>query len=478
MKFPKDFWWGGAVAAHQCEGAWNEDGKGTCVMDVLTGGSHTHPRLVDSSLNKELLFPTHEAIDFYHKYKSDIQMFKEMGFKIFRTSINWSRIFPTGEELKPNEKGLKFYDQLFDELIRNGIEPLVTISHYEMPYHLVEKYNGWESREVIGLFMRYCEVIFERYKDKVKYWLTFNELNAGTLDTGIITSLSTFKDLKDSFLDIQISSNTRFQALHHQFLASAKAVILAHEKYPQFKMGCMTALLPIYSYSCNPEDMLAAQKKNQLVNWFTTDVQVRGRYPSYIKRLFLEQNVQLKTEPEDEEILKVGTVDFFSCSYYMTLCESIDPTIANTSGNLLGGARNPYLEESAWGWQIDPKGLRWILNEVYDRYGIPIMIVENGLGAIDQMEEDGTIHDPYRIDYFRQHIEQMAEAIQDGVGLIGYMPWGCIDLISLSTGEMKKRYGFIYVDKQDDGTGDLSRHPKDSFYWYKKVIASNGENIE
>lgn len=477
MKFPENFLWGGAVAAHQCEGGWNEDGKGIGVPDIITNGSHTVPRRVDSSLGPELFYPTHEAIDFYHHYEEDIALFAEMGFKVFRLSINWPRIFPAGEEEKANEKGLAYYDKVFDCCRKHHIEPLVTISHYELPYALVEKYNGWADRRLIDLYMNYCKVIFEHYKDKVKYWLTFNEINCGTLFTGTTISISTVQGYTGPSLEAPVTMQTRYQALHHQFVASARAVNHAHENYPQFKMGNMIAFLPDYPYTCNPDDVLAVQSHMRMVNWFCSDVQVRGSYPSYSRRFFAENNVEIKMEPGDLEELKKGTVDFYTFSYYMTFCVSTDPSVECAAGNLLGGAKNPYLKASDWGWQIDPKGLRWTLNEIYDRYQIPLMVVENGLGAHDVKAEDGRIHDEYRIDYLRQHIEQMGEAIADGVDLIGYTPWGCIDLVSLSTGEMAKRYGFIYVNKFDDGTGDLARERKDSFYWYQKVIATNGSDL-
>lgn len=475
MAFPKDFMWGGAVAAHQCEGAWNIDGKGISVQDVITNGSHTVPRQVDPSLNPNLLYPTHEAIDFYHHYEEDIEMFAEMGFKVFRTSINWTRIFPTGEESEPNEEGLAFYDKVFDCCKKYGIEPLVTISHYEMPYTLVEKYNGWVDRKLIDLYMNFCKVIFERYNGKVKYWLTFNEINCGTLFTGTVISIGNIRGYKGSNLHAPDNLQERYQGLHHQFVASARAVAYAHAKYPHFVMGCMIGMLHHYGLTCNPDDLLKAQDKNRMVNWFCSDIQVRGKYPKYSERFFRENNITIKMKQGDIEELKNGTVDMFTFSYYMTFCSSTDPNQENTSGNLLGGAKNPYLSASDWGWQIDPKGLRLTLNEIWDRYEIPIMIVENGLGAHDKKTEDGKIHDDYRIEYMRQHIEQMGEAIEDGVDLIGYTPWGCIDVVSLSTGEMAKRYGMIYVNKFDNGTGDYSRERKDSFYWYKKVIESNGE---
>jgi 6-phospho-beta-glucosidase len=476
--FRKDFLWGGATAANQYEGAWDVDGKGPSVSDMCTNGSHTTPKRVTPVFEEGTLYPSREATDFYHHYKEDIALFAEMGFKTFRMSINWSRIYPTGTELTPNEKGLEFYDKVFDECRKYGIEPLVTISHYEIPYGLVERYNGWEGRECIDCYVRYCETIFERYKDKVKYWLTFNEINSGTMTMGAVLSLGTIKGYSGPINAVPDKPQERFQGLHHQFVASAKVVKLAHEKYPQFKMGNMSLFATMYPYTCNPDDVVETQRQMQMTNWFTSDVQVRGEYPYYADRFFEEKGITVKMEPGDKEILKEGTVDFFTFSYYMSNCVALNPDKELTSGNLMGGIKNPYLEASDWGWQIDPKGLRYTLNEIYGRYQIPIMVVENGLGAYDKLEADGTVNDNYRIDYLRKHIEQMREAVADGVDLMGYTPWGCIDLVSASTGEMAKRYGFIYVDKYDDGTGNLSRRKKKSFDWYKKVIATNGQDLD
>lgn len=478
QKFRNDFLWGGATAANQFEGAWNVDGKGPSDADMCTNGTHTTPKKITRTIEPGLFYPSHEAIDFYHYYKEDIALFAEMGFKTFRLSIAWTRIFPTGMETEPNEAGLQFYDNVFDECRKYNIEPLVTISHYEMPFELTKKYNGWSGRECIDYYVRYCEIIFERYKNKVKYWLTFNEINCGATPFGGYLSLGILNEGTVDFLHQEDIPQLRFQGLHHQFVASAKAVKLAHEKYPRFKMGNMIAFMTMYPFTCNPDDILATQKGMQMMNWFCSDVQVRGEYPYYAERYFEENNLKIKMEPGDLEVLKEGTVDFYTFSYYMTNCVSVDPENAQTSGNIMGGVKNPYLKASDWGWQIDPKGLRYALNEIYGRYGIPLMVVENGLGARDTIEEDGSIHDDYRINYLREHIEQMREAVADGVDLMGYTPWGCIDLVSASTGEMAKRYGFIYVEKYDDGTGTLARRKKDSFEWYKKVIASNGEDLE
>ena len=476
--FREDFLWGGATAANQYEGAWDADGKGPSISDMCTNGSHTSPKRVTPVFEEGTLYPSREATDFYHHYKEDIALAAEMGFKVFRMSINWTRIYPTGMKPEPNEAGLEFYDRVFDELKGYGIEPLVTISHYEIPYALVEKYNGWYGREVIDCFVRYCETIFERYQDKVKYWLTFNEINSGTMPMGSILSLGTVKGFCGPVNTVPDEKQIRYQGLHHQFVASAKVVKLAHEKYPQFKMGNMTLFATKYPNTCNPDDILHCQREMRNMNWFTSDVQVRGYYPSYSERFFEENNIVIKKEVGDDEILRQGTVDFFTFSYYMSTCESADPQIrATAAGNLVGGVKNPYLKASDWGWQIDPQGLRYSLNEIYDRYQIPLMVVENGLGAYDKLEEDGSIHDSYRIDYLRQHIKQMEEAVKDGVDLMGYTPWGWIDVVSASTGEMAKRYGFVYVNKYDDGTGDLERRRKDSFYWYKKVIETNGKDL-
>jgi 6-phospho-beta-glucosidase len=469
--FPADFLWGGATAANQFEGGWNEGGKGASTSDMMTGGTHTTPRRITPVLEEGTYYPSHEAIDFYGHYKEDIKLFGEMGFKTFRMSINWTRIFPKGYELEPNEEGLKFYDEVFDELRKNNIEPLVTISHYETPFGLSEKYNGWTSREVIDCYVRYCETIFKRYKDKVKYWLTFNEINCLTVPFGAFMAGGILVNENEN------SDQKRFQALHHQFIASAKAVKLGHEINPDFKIGCMIAYMTTYPNSCNPDDILLAQQKDQISNMLCGDVQVRGYYPRFANRYFEEKEIKIQMEAGDYAILKEGCVDFYSFSYYMSSVVSADPNLEEVEGNILGGIKNPHLKASDWGWQIDPKGLRWTLNNIYDRYQIPLMVVENGLGAVDVVEADGSINDDYRIDYIRDHIVQMEEAVKDGVELWGYTMWGCIDLVSASTGEMKKRYGFIYVDKDNDGNGNLDRSKKKSFYWYKNVIKSNGKEL-
>ncbi|MFE8699932.1 glycoside hydrolase family 1 protein [Cytobacillus sp. FJAT-54145] len=478
-RFPEGFLWGGATAANQFEGAYNEGGKGLSIFDMVTfvpkeeRGNNIEMDVKSAKELEELLagnggdnFPKRRGIDFYHRYKEDIALFAEMGFKTFRMSISWPRIFPNGDEREPNEEGLAFYDRVFDELLKYDIEPLVTLSHYEIPLNLVQKYNGWADRRLVDFFVHYAETVFNRYKGKVKYWLTFNEINISTLSPYIGSGI-----LID---EVENKEQTIYQALHHQFVASARAVKACHEIIPDSMIGCMLARMEVYPETCNPDDVLEALHENQM-NLFFTDVQVRGYYPSFMNRYFEENNIQIDMHPGDEEILYQHTVDFLSFSYYMSMVASSAPGKKKEKGNFFSGVKNPYLEASDWGWQIDPKGLRVALRQMYDRYQVPLFIVENGLGAYDTVEEDGAINDDYRIDYLRAHIDQMGEAIKDGVEVMGYTSWGCIDLISASTSEMSKRYGFIYVDQDDYGNGTLERRKKKSFDWYKNVIATNGE---
>lgn len=468
IRFPDGFLWGGAVAANQCEGAYNEDGKGLSTQDVTPKGIKG-PRTKEPTPDNMKLI----GIDFYHRYKDDIKLFAEMGFKVFRTSIAWSRIFPNGDEKEPNEKGLQFYDDLFDELLKYGIEPLVTISHYETPLNLSVKYDGWINRDMISFYERYVRTIFNRYGEKVKYWLTFNEINSVLhepfLSGGIYTDKSKLK------------KQDLYQAVHHELVASALATKIGHEMIPDSKIGCMVLSMPMYPLTSNPDDVIAAMNSDHM-NTFFGDMHVRGQYPGYMKRYFKENNIEIKMGEGDEELLKNHTVDFVSFSYYMSSCEAADRSKAQAGeGNLMGGVTNPYLKQSEWGWAIDPQGLRYVLNQFYDRWQKPLFIVENGLGAVDELvtEPDGTktVLDDYRINYLRDHLLQVKEAVEDGVPVMGYTSWGCIDLVSASTAELKKRYGFIYVDRNDDGSGTLNRYKKKSFDWYKNVIATNGENL-
>lgn len=477
MKMPDNFLWGGATAANQCEGAYREGGRGLSSVDVIPFGPDRMPvargQMKMLACDSEHSYPAHEAIDMYHHFKEDIALFAQMGFKCYRLSVSWTRIFPNGDDEMPNEEGIRFYNDLFDECLRNGIEPLVTICHFDTPVALIKKYGGWKDRRMVDAYLRYCEVLFRQYGKKVKYWITFNEINMllhmPFMGAGIV------------FEEGENPEQVKYQAAHHELLASAKAVKLAHEIMPDAKVGCMLAAGQFYPYTCAPADVYKAMEYDR-DNYFFIDVQARGTYPIWAVKRMEKAGVRIQTEAGDEDILKAGVVDFVSLSYYCSRCISSDPKILKNKsrGNaVINAVINPYLKSSEWGWQIDPLGLRITLNTLYDRYGKPLFIVENGLGANDAVEEDGTIHDPYRIDYMREHIKAMMEAVnEDGIPLLGYTCWGCIDLVSASTGEMKKRYGMIYVDKQNDGSGDLKRLKKDSFYWYQKVIRTNGEDLD
>ncbi|MBU8583421.1 glycoside hydrolase family 1 protein [Bacillus paralicheniformis] len=482
--FPKGFLWGGAIAANQAEGAWNVDGKGPSVADIAMYRSNLsvedyegHLAVTSENIERAMKdpdvkkYPKRRGIDFYHHYKEDLALFAEMGFKTLRISIAWSRIFPTGEEAEPNEKGLQFYDRLFQEMKKHNIEPIVTLSHYEMPLALSVKYNGWVERKVIDLFVKFANVCFERYKDVVKYWLTFNEIDSIHRHSFITAGI-----IPDRCPEGKVEE-TVYQALHHQFVASALVTADCHRIIPGSQVGCMLTKLTTYPHTCHPNDVERALKQN-LDNYFYADVQVFGEYPPLIKRMLERKNINIKMEADDLAILKEHTVDFVSFSYYMSLTESAQEGLEKTDGNTIRGVKNPYLPSTDWGWQIDPVGLKISLIELYDRYQKPLIIVENGMGAKDVVESDGSIHDDYRINYFREHFRQMKEAIEEGVDLFGYTSWGSIDIISAGTSQMSKRYGFIHVDQDDDGNGTLKRSRKDSFYWYKKVIESNGEVLD
>lgn len=480
-EFPKNFLWGGATAANQIEGAWDVDGKGVSVQDLLTGGTIEKPRHFTATIDPDAYYPSHTASDFYHHYKEDIKLLADMGFKTYRLSIAWTRIFPNGDDEKPNQAGIDFYHKVFQECHKYGIEPLVTISHYEVPYHLTEAYGGFLSRKVIDFFENYCRVLFESYKDEVHLWLTFNEINTALMfGGGYIQAGVPVKDGSSIFDAVSKEARQNaFQAVHNQLVASAKAVKLAHEINPKNKVGCMIAGSEVYPLTPDPKDVILAQQQMEMNNFYCGDVHVRGAYPAFAKKYWRDNDIHLNVNPSDAATLKAGTVDFYSFSYYSSGAVTVHPDKQEkVSGNMSAGTKNPYLKYSDWGWSMDPEGLRIYLNQVYQRYQIPLMIVENGLGAYDKVEADGSINDDYRIDYLRGHVAAMKEALDDGVDLIGYTPWGCIDLASASTGQMSKRYGFIYVNRHDDQTGDYSRTPKKSFYWYKKVIESNGKEIE
>lgn len=460
-QFPNDFLWGGALAANQVEGAYLEDGKGLSTADCTIGGIFSE---VIERNDNNITAIKDIAIDFYHRYPEDIALFAEMGFSCLRISIAWSRIFPNGDEQEPNEQGLAFYDKLLDEMAKYNITPMVTLSHYEMPYLLVKKYGGWGNRALIEFFSNYAETVFKRYQHKVKYWLTFNEVNMS---------------LHEPFTGVGLPRNSTkqqiYQAIHHQLVASSRAVKLCHQIIPDAKIGNMLLGAIAYPLTSKPEDVWATHQENH--GWlYFGDIQARGYYPTYMKRYFKDNNIQLDITEQDKQDLK-ETIDFISFSYYMSCCATADNSLRK-KGNILDMVPNPHLQASEWGWQIDPVGIRYLLNLLYERYQKPLFIVENGLGAKDKVEADGSINDDYRINYINDHLVQIHEAIEDGVEVLGYTSWGPIDLVSASNAQMSKRYGFIYVDRNDDGTGTLNRTRKKSFYWYQSIIKSNGQTLK
>ncbi|UUX35202.1 6-phospho-beta-glucosidase [Fundicoccus culcitae] len=466
MNINNDFFWGGATAAHQYEGAYLEDGKGLNIADVERGSRHGVERKIDNQIIENVYYPSHEAVDFYHRYKEDIALFAEMGFKAFRMSISWARIFPNGDEKIPNESGLEFYDKVFDELAKYNIEPIVTLSHYETPMHLVQQYGSWRNRKLIDFFTYYCETVFRRYKDKVRYWITFNEINE------TMNKAKPYHQAGIIFKDNENKADVVLKASHNMLVANATVVKLGHRINPDFKIGCMIQYPMTYPASSKPQDNLA-KKLFMMPDYYYADVMCKGYYTNTCTAQWERMGGTFEQEDEDTLILKEGTVDFISFSYYFTttvkLNEEQEPVVVK---------KNPYLELTDWGWSVDPIGLRLSLNELYDRYQLPLFIVENGLGAIDEIDENGEIQDDYRINFLSSHIKEMIKAIkEDHVEVLGYLSWGCIDIVSVGTGEMRKRYGFIYVDKDDEGNGNLSRKPKKSFYWYKKVIESNGRYL-
>ncbi len=467
MEMKKEFLWGGATAANQYEGGYLEGGRGPSINDVEMGASHGVQRQIHDHIHPDAYYPSHMAVDFYHHYKEDIALFAEMGFKCFRFSIAWSRIFPNGDDLTPNEAGLKFYDDVIDELKKYDIEPLITLNHYEMPLALVKNYGAWRDRRLVDFFVRYCETVFKRYKGKVHYWLTHNEINA------LMSAVRPWHQAGIIYGENENRAQTMIDAAHFQLLSSAQAVNLGHEIDPNNQIGCMLLYPLCYPATCSPEDQILSMKKLNKTYYFG-DVHCRGYYTNTCTSIQKELGAAPHMEPGDLEILKNGTVDFLAFSYYFSSIEGKNAEVVG--GNIVSGGKNPYLEATAWGWQIDPMGLRTSLNYLYDRYQKPLFIVENGMGAVDTVREDGSIEDDYRIDYLARHIKAMMDAIEiDDVEVLGYTPWGCIDLVSAGTGEMKKRYGFIYVDKDDDGNGSLNRSRKKSFYWYQNVIKSNGQ---
>lgn len=472
--FPKEFLWGGATAANQCEGAYDEDERGLASVDVIPYGEDrfkvARGEIKMLECDDSHLYPAHYGIDFYHRYKEDIKLFADMGLKCFRFSIAWTRVIPDGDG-EVCDKGLDFYEAVVDECLKYGIEPLITINHFDAPINLINKFGGWKDARMIDAFLKLCEALFKRLGNKVKYWLTFNEINM-LLHLPFMGAGILFKEGEEK-------NQVLYTAAHHELVASAKAVIMAHKMMPDAMVGCMLAAGQFYPFSCNPDDVYKGMEADR-DNYFFTDVQARGEYPVWALKRMEKANVKLTISEEDKKTLKEGTVDFISFSYYSSRCVSADPEVCKNyaKGNaVFASVKNPYLKASEWGWQIDPLGLRITCNTLYDRYNKPLFIVENGLGAKDIIE-DGKIHDTYRIDYMREHIKAMNAVInEDGIPLLGCTFWGIIDLVSASTGEMSKRYGMIYVDLDDKGEGTYNRLKKDSFYWYQKVIKTLGEDL-
>lgn len=482
--FDKDFLWGGAIAASQADGAYLQDGKGMDTQDLRYFDAAwtkemradkkykrmTKVRFQDALEDEDIShYPFRYGIDFYNNYHEDIKLLAELGLKVFRTSINWARIYPNGDDLMPNEKGIKFYQDLFDECHRYGIKVFATILHYNIPANLMVKYGGWKNRITVDFYLKYTRTLFERIGDRVDYWLPFNEFNAGKFNP--YNGVCIIEEEYDS------PQNIIFQCLHHQFIANALTIKIGHEILPESKIGGMIARFTTYPATCQPEDVMQMILDDQYSNWFYLDVMARGKYPNYIERYFQKEGITIHKEPGDDEILKNHTIDFTSFSYYFSQVSTTKQGWEKTSGNLIMANKNPYLETSEWGWQKDPIGLRITLNQIYDRYQLPIFIAENGLGAVDTLTDDLKIHDDYRIDYLKSHIAQMKEAVIDGVDLIGYTMWGIIDIVSCGSMEMSKRYGVIYVDQDDAGNGTKKRYLKDSFYWYQECIKSNAKDI-
>ena len=474
---PEDFLWGGAIAANQAEGAHGVAGKGYSLADV----HKFYPNKSNDEIQKEQkkgmtiaqiknnledtegYYPKRYGIDFYHTYNEDLELFADLGLKAFRTSIDWTRIFPTGEEETPNEEGLKFYDHLIDKIIDLGMEPIITILHYETPINISLKYGGWHNRKVIDLFYKYGKVVLNRYKDKVKYWIVINQINL--IGDEPFNSTAIPSDTVENF------DEAAYQAVHNQFVACAMLKEYARRINPEIKIGTMVCDVTAYPASPKPEDILLAFKKKRLEYYFT-DVQFRGEYPQFVLNYFKENNIHIDILENDNKILKENPMDFLAISYYST-------AMADASKNTIKQASvtpNPYLEKSPWGWAIDPKGLYVTLSAYWDRYRKPIMIAENGLGTYDEIE-NGQIHDNYRISYLSAHISAMKQAMYDGAEIFAYCVWSPIDIVSCSTAQMSKRYGLIYVDLDDEGKGTGKRIKKDSFFWYKKVIETNGEEL-
>ncbi|HDR7687830.1 glycoside hydrolase family 1 protein [Bacillus toyonensis] len=454
--FKKDFLWGASTSAYQVEGAYNEDGKGLSVQDVKVIPEGTSDFKVCS--------------DHYHHFKEDVKLFAELGLNVYRFSIAWTRILPNGTG-EVNEKGITFYSNLIDELLKHDIVPLITMYHFDLPYEL-EKKGGWSNRDTIDAFAQYCEILFERFGDRVKNWLTINEQNMMILHGQAIgTSILSQKEL--------------YQQNHHMLLAEAKVTNLCHKMIPDAKIGPAPNISYVYPKTCKPNDIIAAQNCNAIRNWLYLDMAVYGRYNNIAWNFMKSKNIEPVILEGDMEILASSKPDYIAFNYYssITVSEYDENFVIDDAGDqqievgeegFFMGDDNEFLELTDFGWEIDPIGFRVTLREVNDRYHLPIIITENGIGAYDKVDEDGTVQDHYRIDYLKKHIEQMELAIADGVDVIGYCPWAAIDLISTHQG-FRKRYGFIYINRDEDDLKDLKRIKKQSFYWYKEVISSNGK---
>ena len=487
--FPDNFLWGGAVAANQCEGAWLTDGKLPNVTDTVVGIMSKNPsirwnetkQIWELAIKEEEIYLSHEAIDFYHRFEADLKLMQEMGFKASRTSISWARIFPRGDEQQPNEAGLAFYDRVIDTLLAYGMEPVITLSHYETPFALVGEYGGWTNRQLIGFFENYSKVVFTRYQGKVKYWMTFNEINNAFRMPYAAAGVVAFPPLDVNEPLAGITEKEIYQACHHMFVANASATKLLREIDPQAKMGimCSFSALATYPYTPDPENVFGAMEFRRN-SWFFSDVMCRGHYPGYVKRIWREKAAAPTIEAGDLDLLAAYPCEYIAFSYYRSAVYDKSAEMRVDTGGAKG-FDNPYLTEKSpepWCWPIDPKGLRYVMNELTDRYELPLFLVENGLGLDEQPDEKNQIHDTERCRYLKLHLEEIAEAIQDGCEVLGYLWWGPIDIVSAGTGEMKKRYGFIYVDRHNDGSGDLHRSKKASFDYYRQVIASNGANLD
>jgi len=464
--FPKDFLWGASTSAYQVEGASLTHGKGPSWQDVK--------EIPEGTSGLEV------CADHYHHYKEDVALMAEMGFKVYRFSISWSRLLPEGTG-RINQEGIDFYNNLIDECLKYDIIPLVTMFHFDMPAALDER-GSWSNPDSVDWFVEFATLMYKSYGDRVKYWLTINEQNMLTLVGPVIGTLHIPEGCTNEIKEI-------YQQNHHMLVAQAKAMVLCHEMVEDGKIGPAPNISLVYPASCKPEDVIASQNSNAIQSWLYLDMSVHGVYNNLVWAYLEEHDATPTFAPGDEEALKNGNPDFIGFNYYNTSTVEdyslLDTEVKSTKtdqqnrGGVQGfykSFRNPNLGTTEFGWEIDPVGFRATVREIYSRYRLPLIVTENGLGAYDTLTEDGKVHDPYRIEYLRKHIEQVQLAITDGVEMMGYCPWSAIDLISTHEGAVK-RYGFIYVDREEFDLKSLDRYRKDSFFWYKDVIASNGQNL-